>query len=119
MGVKYTGAIILPFASTIVLLFVVLTQKNNDLINVGAKLPFTARKRAERKLIKIYRSLYNNQVGLNDAKRDIETILVQSALDRSENNVSAAAKMLGLQRSTLYSIFNRLEMDRQNLKDLS
>jgi len=114
LGYPYTAALILPFASTLVLLIVVLSHKHNDLINIRGRLPFSAHRAAERQLVNIYRSFANEDLGLNQAKRDIERIFIQSALDRSGNNVSQAAARLKIKRSSLYSIFNRLEIERQD-----
>lgn len=107
---QYTGAILIPFASTFFLLLVVLTEKNNNLINIQGGLPFSAQRKAEKKLVSIYRSHVVGDTKLPETKSEIERMLIQSALDRAGDNVSLTANNLGIKRSTLYSIFNRLEM---------
>ena len=109
-GYQYTGAILLPFASTFFLLLVVLTEKNNDLINIQGELPFFAQRQAEKKILSIYRSHVMGDIKLAETKSEIERVLIQSALDRADDNVSLAASDLGIKRSTLYSICSRLEI---------
>jgi DNA-binding NtrC family response regulator len=92
---------------------VVLTEKNNDLISIRGKLPFSAQRKSEKQFLSIYRSHVDGDLGLPEAKNEIERILIQSALERSHNNVTLTANNLGIKRSTLYSIFNRLDMKRQ------
>lgn len=117
MGFQYTGVVLLPFASTLVLLIVVKTEKDNDLIRIRNRLPFTARARAERKIIGIYRQHLDGDLGFHEARDEIEKIFIESALDRSANNKTLAAELLGLRRSTLYSIFGRLDMTDHKLND--
>ncbi|MGK0439595.1 MAG: hypothetical protein ACJATK_002555 [Paracoccaceae bacterium] len=117
MGYQYTGAILLPFASTFLLLLVVLTEKNNDLIGIQSRLPFSEQRKAEKKILSIYRSHVDGDLSFCETKSAIERILVQSALDRSYNNVTLTANNLDIKRSTLYSIFNRLDMRRHAEED--
>ena len=112
MGYPYTGAIVLPFVSTFFLLLLILTEKNNDLIRIRYKLPFSNRNATEKQLLGIFRAHLNDQLSLVETKHELEKILIQSALDSSHGNVTWAADKLGIKRSTLYSILNRLDMKR-------
>lgn len=116
MGYQYTAAILLPFSSTAFLLLVVLTERDNDLIRVRDRLPFMVKRKDKKKLISIYRAHLSGDLGLSDTKGEIERILIQNALDSSDNNVTLAANKLGITRSTLYSIFNRLNFKRHALE---
>lgn len=119
MGYEYTGAILLPFTSTCFLLLIIATEKNSDLIRIRHRLPFSKHRTVEKKILGLYRSFIDQDLGFVDAKTEIEKALIQSALDRSDNNVSLAAHELGIKRSTLYSIFRRLDMEwRTNESDL-
>jgi len=113
IGSPYTGAMLLPFTSSLFLLLVIATQSKHDLIRIRHKLPFSNQKKAEREILSVYRALADGDLGLVKAKHEIEKVLIQGALERSNNNVSLAANKLGIKRSSLYSIFNRLEMSRQ------
>lgn len=117
IGYQYTAAIALPFASTFFLSLVILTQKDNDLINIQGILPFTVYRKAEKQILSIYRSHTAGNLNLPETKNEIERVLIQSALDRSNDNVSLTANNLGIKRSTLYSIFNRLEIRKQTGDD--
>jgi len=111
-GYQYTGAILLPFSSTFFLLIIVLTEKDNDFIRIRHRLPFSKQRAAEKKLLSIYRSHTDGDIGLADTKTAIERLLIQNALEHTNNNVSQTANNLGIKRSTLYSVMNRLEMKR-------
>lgn len=108
MEYQYTGAMLLPFASTFVLLIIVWTEKDNDFIQISGRLPFSAQRKIEKQIISIFRSHANNELDLIDTKNEMERVLVQYALDDSDSNVSITARKLGVQRSTLYGIFQRL-----------
>lgn len=118
MGYKYTAIFIMPIATTSFLFLVILTEKYNDLIRVRGRLPFSEQRKAEKTLLSIYRSHINKDLTLPEAKKDIERVLVQSALDRTQNNVTLAANTLGIQRGTLYSTFTRLGIKRGEVNDL-
>jgi two-component system NtrC family response regulator len=47
-------------------------------------------------------------VGLKEARETLERELVNQALERTDGNISAAAKELGVSRPTLYELMNKL-----------
>ena len=117
-GSNYTGAILLPFASTFFVFSMILSQRNRKPApNTNGRLSAWRQNKTEKKILSIYRSHLEGNLDLSEAKNAIERVLIQSALHRSNNNVSLAANSLGIKRSTLYSIFNRLDIDRQATED--
>lgn len=51
---------------------------------------------------------------LKDARETLERELVRQALDRSNGNVSAAAKDLGVSRPTIYELMNKLGISKEH-----
>jgi len=111
-GYQYTGALLLPFASTFFLVLVILTEEHNDLMKISYRLPFSKKRAAEKEFLTVFRSHMNDELGLVETKNELEKILIQSALDSSHGNVTRAADKLMIKRSTFYSIINRLEMKK-------
>lgn len=114
LGYQFSAAVLLPFASTFFLLLIVFTEKYNDLIHIQNRLPFSKQRRLEKKLIAVYRSHINDGVSLVDTKNELEKLLIESALENSQNNVMSAANKLGVNRSTFYGILARLDIKRED-----
>lgn len=112
LGFGFTGAVLMPLVTTLFLLLIILTQKHTDIINIQHRLPFSYQRKKERELLHVYRSHIKGEIGLNETKDEFDKILIRGALEDNNNNVTWAAKKLGIQRSTLYSILNRLGMSR-------
>jgi two-component system NtrC family response regulator len=50
--------------------------------------------------------------GLKEARESLERELVNQALERTDGNISAAAKELGVSRPTFYELMNKLGISK-------
>jgi two-component system NtrC family response regulator len=55
----------------------------------------------------------SQSAGLKEARESLERELVNQALERTDGNISAAAKELGISRPTLYELMNKLGISKE------
>jgi len=114
LGVRFNASALLPLASTCFLFLVVLSERNHDLINIRHYLLFSKARMAEKRVLEIVREHLHDGVDLPKAKLEFEKALVKYALDDSDGNIAWAADRLNVNRSSLYSMLDRLGIQRND-----
>lgn len=111
IGVKVNAAAVIPIASTLFLLITLKSEYRHRLTDVRRFIPFSAERRAANEIMEICSRYSRDEMPYRDGINEIERILVMQKYQKAKGNASATAESMGMPRSSLYSIFNRLNID--------
>jgi len=96
------------------------TESKHLLTDLRRFLPFSAERNASTEFLRLM-DTYSQNLGGTDSfselRNGVERQVVLYTLEKSGNNITKAAEMMGLQnRSTLYSMMKRLDITPRNPK---
>ena len=111
LGYKINAIITLPIASTAFLFITMRNESKHKLTDIRRFMPFSAERKASQEIMSLYSSYAQDEISYRDCMAKIERLMVMHKYNKSGNNASATAKSMGMPRSSLYSIFNRLKID--------
>lgn len=114
LGIRVNAACLMPIFITFFVLLTTYNESKHRLIDVRRFVPFSPERKAANKIMDIYTRYERDQLSYRDAISDIERLLVMSKYEKSGGNASATAKQLGMPRTSLYSIFTRLGIDKKD-----
>lgn len=104
----------LPLGTTLFLIIMLKTESKHHLTDLRRFLPFSAERNASTEFLRLM-DVYSQNLGdadsFSELRNGVERQAVLYTLEKSGNNITKAAEMMGLQnRSTLYSMMKRLEI---------
>ena len=116
------AAAIVPLATTLFLLITLYSESKHKLTDIRRFLPYSLENRASNQFLELidnYVQTENREAAYKNLREEIEKEIIFYSLEKCNNNISQASKMMGLKNaSTLYSMMNRLSIDikepRQN-----
>ena len=118
IGINATGLV--PIATAIFLAVVLNSEAKHKLSDLRRVMPLSMERATSNQFMDLLDNYINNSNQENAYKTlqfGIEREIVMYSLKKCENNVSHTTKMMGLKnRSTLYSMMNRLNIDMKVLK---
>jgi len=114
MGFNINAATILPIATTAFLVIALLSESKHGLTDIRRFLPWSPEKRTSNEIMDIFYA--RDEVDYRQAVSDIEKLLVVHKYQKNGENASATAELMGMPRSSLYSIFNRLKIESKGSK---
>ena len=105
-GIKATGAIIIPFTTTYLLVVIVFTESARDLFNLLLKTPFTIEHRTMKNLTQnlqefLLETTTGKTMNLKSLSSEIERELIVHTVSMTNGNQAEAAKVLGISASSL------------------
>lgn len=119
LPVNATGLI--PIATTLFLIIVLKTESKHRLSDLRRVMPLSLERQTTARMMDLLDEYIQNQNQKDvykDLQAGIEKEIINYSLEKCDNNVTATSKMMGLKnRSTLYSMMNRLGIDISNLKE--
>jgi len=122
-GIELNASGTVPIATTIFLLVVLKTEGHHKLTDIRKFLPLSLEKQTSNNFMSIldhYINHKNEKDIFKTIQSDIEKEIISYSLKKCDYNVSKTTKMMGLKnRSTLYSMMNRLDIDIKNLKTIN
>ena len=77
-------------------------------------IPFSDERQTSNHIMDIFSSYAQDKVNYRDAVSSIEKLLVEHKYDKNDRNATYAAEKMGMPRSSLYSLFNRLEIKKDD-----
>ena len=116
LGYQINAVASLSIASTMFLLILLASEYQHRLTDVRRFIPGSSERRASGKIMKIFSDYSRDDIDYRQAVSEIERLLVMQKYDKSEGNASVTAGKMGMPRSSLYSIFNRLEIESRGDK---
>ena len=111
LGVELSGAILFPVATTFFLLIMLVSESKHKLTDVRRFVPFSPENSTANEIITIFDRFAYDDIEYREAIGDIEKLLVTYKYQKNGGNASTTAKLMGMPRSSLYSIFNRLKIE--------
>jgi len=121
--VNINGAVLIPIATAVFLAVVLKGESQHKLSDIRRFLPFSPERAISNNLMELidgYTHGGNQTDAYKNLHASIEREIIFYTLNKCDNNITRTTQMMGLKnRSTLYSMMNRLEIDHQSLKGAS
>ena len=111
LGFHINAIALIPISTTLFLIIVFKSESKHKLTDIRRFMPFSSERRTSQEIMEIYSNYTQDEISYRDCMIKIERLLVMNKYNKSGNNASATAKLMGMPRSSLYSIFNRLKID--------
>ncbi|MBL4672141.1 MAG: hypothetical protein JKX81_07750 [Arenicella sp.] len=111
LGYQFNATAILPVATSAFLVITLLGESQHKLTDIRRFLPWSPERKTSNEIMDIFSQYARDDVNYREAVSDIERLLVLHKYQKNDANASATAELMGMPRSSLYSIFNRLKID--------
>lgn len=110
-GYAANAAVVMPLASALFLVITLKGERAHGLFDVRAFIPMSLESKTSAQIMSIFSQYSQDNLNYRDALSEIERLLVTHKHQKHGGNVSSTAASMELPRSSLYSIFRRLEID--------
>jgi hypothetical protein len=114
LGFQFNATAILPIATSAFLVITLLSESKHRLTDIRRFLPWSPERKTSNEIMDIFSQYARDDVNYREAVSDIERLLVLHKYQKNDANASATAERMGMPRSSLYSIFNRLKIDNRD-----
>lgn len=111
LGVHLNAAAILPITTTLFLLITLKSEAKHKLTDIRRFVPFSIERKTSSEIMDIFSSYAKDETNYRDSMAEIEKLLVTHKHNKNGGNVSTTASSMEIPRSSLYSIFNRLDIE--------
>ncbi len=108
---KINGVGVLPAASILFMVITLVSEERHQLTDIRRFVPSSSERKTSSEVMSIVSSYSRDEIQYRDAVSEIERLLVVQKYKKNSGNASATAELMGMPRSSLYSIFNRLKID--------
>ena len=116
LGFQVNAVVAMPVATTLFLVIMLTSEYQHRLTDVRRFLPWSNERRTSQKIMDIFSNYSRDDLEYRQAVSEIERLLVLHKYDKNEGNASETAGKMGMPRSSLYSIFNRLDIESRGDK---
>ncbi len=113
-GIKINATVVLPLTMMAFILITLASEEHHKLTDIRRFIPGSAERRTSREVMEICSNYARDEVSYRDAISEIERVLVVHKYQKNHKNASATAELMGMPRSSLYSIFNRLKIESKS-----
>lgn len=110
-GIKLNASAILPIASTLFLIVTLKSEYHLKLTDVRRFIPMSPERQTSNEILDVCSRYSRDEISYRDGINEIERLLVLQKYKKNGGNASATAELMGMPRSSLYSIFNRLKIE--------
>ncbi len=111
LGFKVNAIAIIPIATSLFLVIVMKSEHEHKLTDIRRFMPFSSERQTSHEIMEIYSNYSQDEISYRECITKIEKLLVLHKYTEKNKNASATAESMGMPRSSLYSIFNRLKID--------
>jgi hypothetical protein len=111
MGYEVNAAAVMPLASAAFLVITLMGENAHGLTDIRRHIPFSLERKTSGEIMTIFSQYSQDELSYRDALNEIETLLVVHKHQKHNRNVSSTAASMELPRSSLYSIFRRLNIE--------
>ncbi len=116
LGYDVNAALVMPLASALFLVITMKGERLHGLFDIRRHIPLSLERKTSAEIMEIFSQYSQDRVNYRDALNEIEKLLVTHKHQKHGGNVSSTAASMELPRSSLYSIFRRLEIDLKDEK---
>ncbi len=110
LGINISAVAIVPIATTLFVVFMVKSEQQHGLIDLRRFIPWSRENKASKKVNLIFTRLTLKEITLKEAENEFQKLAIEYQKELTNNNISVAAKNLGISRSGLYSKIEKLSM---------
>jgi len=110
IGLKMNAVWLLPMATALFLVITLKSEAQHKLTDLRRFVPWSRERKTSREIMEIFSGYTRDDTSYRDAVGEIEKLLVMHKYQKSGGNASKTAQQMGMPRSSLYSIFNRLSI---------
>ncbi len=114
MGLPVNGAMIFPLATTLFLIILLVSEKKHGLSDIRRFIPFSDERKTSNEIMDIFSRYAQDEANYRESINDIEKLLVTHKYNKNDKNASTTAEQMGMPRSSLYSLFNRLDINKDS-----
>ena len=111
LEIKINAVILLPLATSLFMVIQIATERQHKVTDLRRFVPFSQERKTYSEIMDIFSSYSRDEVTYREAVSEIERLLVLQKYDKNQGNASETAGRMGMPRSSLYSIFNRLGIE--------
>ena len=115
-GFNVNAVVIVPIATTLFVAILLASEYQHKLTDIRRYIPWSDERKTVQKIMEVFSDYSRDDIEYRQAVSEIERLLVMQKYDKSEGNASVTAGKMGMPRSSLYSIFNRLEIESRGDK---
>ncbi len=112
MGLQINGAVIFPIATTLFLMIMLISEDRHRMTDIRRFIPFSDERQTSNQIMEIFSNYARDEANYRDSINQIEKLLVQHKYEKNDRNATYAAERMGMPRSSLYSLFNRLGIEK-------
>lgn len=116
MGYTVNASVILPFTTAAFLLITLKGERLHQLTDIRRHIPFSLERQTSGEIMDIFSRFASDEVNYRDGMAEIEKLLVMHKHDKNGGNVTTTASSMEIPRSSLYSIFRRLNIELKEAK---
>jgi len=119
-NIQANAAGVLPIATTLFLIIVLKTEAKHKLSDVKRFLPMSLENKTANNFLELLDFYVQNNKQDNvykDLHKNIEKEIISYSLKKCNNNVADTAEMMGINRSSLYAMIDRLKIDLKEIRD--
>ena len=112
LGFQINAAVIFPIATTLFVFIILASEKEHQMTDVRRFIPFSDERRTSNQILDIFSEYSQDKASYREAISSIEKLLVEHKYEKNNRNATNAADRMGMPRSSLYSLFNRLNITK-------
>ena len=115
MNMKFpiNGAVIFPLATSLFVFIMLATEHKHRMTDIRRFIPFSDERTTSSQIMDIFSEYAQDKATYREAINDIEKLLVEHKYEKNNRNATYAAEKMGMPRSSLYSLFNRLGIKKE------
>lgn len=111
LGKEVNALTVIPIGTTLFVLISLITETEHGMTDVRAFLPTTQENKAVIKIANISAKYTMEELSHHEATNEINRVMVEYKIQKEDNNMSKAAKSMGMARPTLYNLANRFNIN--------
>ena len=116
LGAKINATAIIPISTALFLLIILKTERQHRLTDIRRHIPGSLERRTSGQIMEIFNEYACDKINYRDGMAEIEKLLVLHKHDKNGGNVTTTASSMEIPRSSLYSIFRRLDIELKENK---
>jgi hypothetical protein len=111
LGFKINAVGIIPLTMIAFILITLASEERHRLTDIRRFIPLSAERSSSNEVMEICTAYARDEISYRDSISKIERVLVVHKYQKNHKNASITAQLMGMPRSSLYSIFNRLKIE--------
>ncbi len=112
LNLDVNAAMVFPLATTLFIFILLASEDKHRMTDIRRFIPFSEERQTSNEIMEIFSDYARDRMSYREAVNDIEKLLVEHKYQKTDFNASSTAQLMGMPRSSLYSLFNRLGIKR-------